>query len=178
VQQAPRFRLVRFPAAFCALAFLSWSPTAEADEFASPEVVPEDCLARASLMVDPGEELVLELFDGQRFDGRLVSFDLDRRLVTLEKWDELGASSRQVAADEIRRYEYTERNGKAAAGSGAILGAAFGAVVGMAMTTNGDGLDKLGGAFVGATAGGGVGYAVGESLSRGERPAGAIICGE
>ncbi|MBK9471572.1 MAG: hypothetical protein IPO18_04720 [bacterium] len=178
MQQVRRLRFDRLPAAYCALAFLAWAPAAGAGEFASPEAVPEDCLARASLMVNPGEALVIELFDGQRIDGKLVSFDLEQRLVNLERWDEFGASTRQVAADGIRRYEYSERSGKAAAGSGAIVGAVAGAVAGVAMTPNGDGFDRLQGAIAGAAVGGGVGYMVGESLGSGDRPAGAVICGE
>lgn len=159
----------------CAIAFLAWAPSAVADEFGTPEPALEDCLARASLMVNRGEALVIQLFDGRRIDGNLVSFDLDNRWVYLERWDEFGASSSQVDADDIERYEYSARSGKAAGGMGAVLGAAAGAMVGASVDK--DGMDYSGivaGLFVGGSAG----YAVGSALSSGGRPAGAIVCGE
>jgi hypothetical protein len=161
------------------MALLAWPTALFADEFASAVELPEDCLARASLMINPGEALELRFFDGRSIAGRLVSFDLENRLVTLEQWDELGAARRQANADDIQRYEYSERSGKGTGVAGAILGGAIGAVVGMSATNNGkELLSGMEGAVGGLFIGGIVGYAAGSNMNSGYRPPGAINCGE
>jgi hypothetical protein len=154
-------------------------PAVVADEIATTEALPEDCLTRASLMVNPGEALTIRLFDGRSISGKLASFDLEKRLVVLEQWDELGAARQQASADDVQRYEYGERSGKGTGVAGAILGSAIGAVVGMSATNNGkDLMSGLDGAVGGMFIGGAAGYAVGSNMNSGYRPAGAIICDE
>jgi hypothetical protein len=161
------------------MALLAWPTALLADEFASAVELPEDCLARASLMINPGEALELRFFDGRSIAGRLVSFDLEKRLVTLEQWDELGAARRQANADDIQRYEYSERSGKGTGVAGAILGSAIGAVVGVSTTSGDEGLlSGVEGAVGGIFIGGVFGYAVGSNMNSGYRAAGAIICDE
>ncbi len=170
---------IRSAAFTCVIVLLAWGPSVFADEFSTTGTMPEDCLTRASLMINPGEALTIQLFDGRRIDGKLVSFDLEKRLVTMEKWDELCAEQRQVEAEDIRHYEYSERSGKGGGVTGAILGAAIGAVVGVSVTSNdNEFMSGIDGAVGGMFIGGGVGYAVGSNLNSGYRPPGTIICGD
>jgi len=169
----------RSAALFCALALLVSPSPGIADEFATVDTAPEDCLVHASLVVNPGEPLTIQLFDGRRIDGKLVSFDLEKRLVTMEHWDELGASRSRTEADEVQRYEYSERSGNGLGVAGAFLGSVVGVAIGWKMTKNGDEfMAGLEGAAAGGVIGGGLGYAAGRGMSAGDRPAGAITCGE
>lgn len=169
--------LRRAVAVTCAIALSAHGPAVIADEIETSTEMPADCLARASLMVNPGEALTIRLYDGHSISGKLASFDLEKRLVVLEQWDELGAARQQASADDIQRYEYGERSGKGTGVAGAIAGSAIGAVVGMSTMDNGKGLmSGMEGAVGGMFIGGAVGYAVGSNMNRAYRPAGAIIC--
>lgn len=169
----------RFAVAALSLLMPCGIAPALADDFATPAAMPADCLARAALTINPGEMLALQLLDGSRVEGRLASFDLEKRQVLLERWDEMGAMSFGIAADDVHCYEYGERNGKGSGVAGAVVGTVLGVVAGMTHANKDDEmLGGLEGATTGGLIGAGVGYVVGESLGDDYRPAGTITCGE